>query len=410
MDRWLNSPWFVRAIALLMAIMLWMAVNIEPQPGPGTDTNRPMIMNGLNLKVYYDSDRYEVVRAPQSVSVAVESSNPFFRYSIGADQLEVYVDLRGKGKGVHRVPVQYKGFPSDARVAITPSTVEVTLEEKQTVEKEVKVELLGQVAAGYTAGTPEVKPERVHVIVPESQVNNVAYVKATVNLEGATSPINTSVELKVVDKQGNVMPQAEVTPHKVEVNVPVTSPFIIVPIKINLTNDLPDGYSLASVQTSTEEVTVFGPQDVIRGLTVYPGPDIDLSNITSDRLLQLKIPLVDKVVKVQPDDLEVTLKVVRSQTKQLKGVPLRISGLSDDLQAKILTPEGQEITTIDFDVIGAPQNLKDLTPDNAQIIADVSNLPIGVHEIPIIYKLPNYLKTAPNAIKQVTVEITSKQG
>lgn len=414
MDRWLNSHWFARGVALLLATMLWMVVNLEPDVGSSADTVRPMFIDGVNVEVVdYDADRYEVVRqSPKQVKVALESDNPFFRYRfLSPDQYKVYVDAKGLGKGTHRLPVQHRGFPEDARVEITPSVIEVTLEEKQTLEREVQVELLGQVAPGYTAGEPIVKPFRVHVRVPESQVDDVAAVKASVNLDDATEAIQTTAQLKVVDKSGNVIPRAEVNPLTVEVTVPVTSPFVTVPVKLNLTNDLPDGYSLASVDMNVDEATVYGPREVvdeIRKAGTYPGPEIDLSQLTADRVLELKMPILDQVVKVDPEYLRVSLKVVRSETKLLENVPLRVSGLSPNRQAKVLGPDGKEMTTVDFYVIGAAENLRDLGPDDVQVVADISSLPLGVHEVPLVYNLPNFVKTSTSALRQVTVEITEK--
>ncbi|UFJ40707.1 hypothetical protein LOK74_22370 [Brevibacillus humidisoli] len=410
MDRWLNSHWFVKGIALLVAVLMWMVVNFERDTGSTTEASQPMYIGGVAINVLYDTERYDLVEQPSPVKVMVESSNPFYRYNlVTPDQYEVFVDARGRGKGTHRLPVQHKGFPEEARIGITPSMVEISLEEKQTVEKEVEVELLGQVAPGYTPGNPVVKPHRVHVRVPESLVDDVAEVKASVNLEEATEQIDVTTELKVLDKKGNIITKAEVNPLTVEVSVPVTSPFVVVPLKMNLTNDLPDGYSLASVQTNTEEVTVYGPQDVIREINTYPAPPIDLSKINSNQLLQLKMPLLDKVVKVEPEYLEVSLRVVPSTTKQLENVPLRITGLADEQQAKVLTLEGQEITMLSVGLIGAPQILEETSVDDVQVLVDVSNLPAGVHEIPVIYNLPNYVKTAAGSVKQVTVEITNKE-
>ncbi|MGD8192818.1 CdaR family protein [Brevibacillus ginsengisoli] len=409
MDKWLNSHWFAKGIALLLACMMFLVVNLDRDPGTSTDVSQPTFIDGVNVKVIYDSDRYALVKQPKPVKVALESSNPFYRYNfVSPDQYEVYIDARGAGKGTHKLPVQHRGFPEDAKVGIIPSLAEITLEEKQNIEKQVQVELLGQVAPGYTTGEPVVKPFRVHVRVPESQINNVALVKASVNLDGATAPINTTVPLKVVDKSGNVIQKADVNPLTVEVSVPVTSPFVMVPIKLNLTNDLPAGYSLASVKVDPEEVTVYGPQEVLRSINTYSSPVIDLKDITSDRLLELKMDMLDKVVKVEPEYVKISLNVVPSQTKRIQNVPLRVTGLAPNLQAKVLTPDGKELTTLDFDVIGAPQNLQSLAPKDIQVLADVSTLPVGVHEVPLIYNLPNYLKTAPTAIKRVTVEITNK--
>ena len=414
MDKWLNSHWFARAIALVMAGMLWMVVNFEPDQGAMTDTTQPVLIDGVTLHVRYDTDRFQVVKMPKTVKVALESNNPFYRHNfLPADSYEVYVDLTGMGKGTHKVPVQYRGFPEEARVGIIPNQVEVTLEEKKTVEKDVRVEVLGQVAPGYTAGEPIVKPFRVLVRVPESQADNIAMVKASVNLDGATESIKTTVPLRVVDKSGNQIQGIEVNPLTVEVNIPVTSPFAIVPLKLNLTNELPDGYSLAGVEMNAEEVTVYGPKEVVDTLktSTYAGPEIDLRNVTADRVFQLKIPVQENVVKVEPEYLQVSLKVVPSTTKSLSDVPIRVTGLTADKQAKVLGANGEDLSTIDFDVIGAPAILNDLTADDVQVVADVTNLPVGVHEVTLNYNynMPHYLRTGTAAIKQVTVEITNSQ-
>ncbi len=413
MDRFINSRWFARAVALLLAIMMWMVVNLETDQVAPVDSNQPVFINEVSLHVRYDEERYEVVKQPTSVKIAVESNNPFYNHNfISPDSYELYVDLNGQGPGTHRVPVRYKGFPDGAKVVVTPDYVDVTLEEKQTVEKDVTVELLGKVADGYTAGEPIVKPFKVHVRVPASQVNNIGGVRASVNLDGATEGIKTTVPLKVLDKSGNAMQKVQINPLTAEVTIPVTSPFVTVPIKMNLTNDLPDGYSLASVEQNAEEATVYGPKEVIDAIkaSTYPGPEIDLSKINSDRLLQLKMPLMDKVVKVEPEYLEISLKVAPSKTKRIEKVPLRVTGLPEGKLAQVLTPDGQEISTIDFDVVGAEQNLQSLTKDDVQVVADVSNLPDGVHEITVVYNLPGYLKPATTALKQVTIKITDKNG
>jgi len=414
MDKWLSSHWFARAVALLLAVMMWMVVNLETEQTTTPEASQPVFIDGVLLHVKYDTDRFQVVKQPRTVKVALESSNPFYRHSyFPTDSMEVYVDATELGKGTHKVPVQYKGFPDEVKVGIIPNIVDITLEEKKTVEREVNVEMLGTVAPGYTAGEPIVKPFRALVRVPESQADKVAAVKASVDLEGATSAIKTTVPLKVVDKSGNVIQGADVVPLTVEVNIPVTSPFVKVPVKLNLTNELPNGYSLASVDMNVKEVTVFGPKEVIDAMkaSTYPGPEIDLSNLTSDRLLELKIPVLDNIVKVEPEYLKVSLKVVPSTTKRLEKIPIRISGLLENLQAKALSTDGQEMSTIDFDAVGAAQILNQLRPEDLQVVADVSSMPAGVYEIALnyIFNQSDYIQPSGSAPKKVTVEITNKQ-
>ena len=413
MDKWINSHWFARVVALLLAVMLWTVVNLEGEYATSTDSAPPLLIDSVVLHVKYDTDRFYVAKMPRTVQLALETNNPFYKHNLlPQDSREVYVDLMDKGKGTHRVPVQHKGFPDDVRVGVIPNIVEVTLEEKKTVEREVTVELLGQVAPGYKAGEPLVKPFRVLVRVPESQADRVAAVKAPVDLEGATSPIKTTVPLKVMDKSGNTLQGAEVIPLTAEVSVPVTSPYVQVPIKLNLTNELPDGYSLASVETNVDEVTVYGPKEVIDALKpeTYPGPEVDLSDITSDRLIERKMPVLENIVKVEPDYLKIALKVVPSATKRMEKLPIRISGLAEDMQARVLSADGQEMSTMDVDAVGAPSILETLRPEDVQVLVDVSNMPAGVYEVPVtyIFNQPDYVKPAKNVITKVTVEITKR--
>lgn len=409
MDKWLNSQWFVRVVALLMACLMWMVVNFESPPDGVSEDTKPTIIDGVEITVKYDKDKYDVVSQLKPVRLAIRSDNPFYRYYyLDPEQYRIFVDVRGLGKGTHRVPVHYEGFPAGVRVDIIPGIVDVTLEEKQTVQKEVEVELIGKAAEGYTAGIPIAKPFRVHVNVPESQLNNIGKVTATVNIDGATEDIETTRPLKVLDKAGNVMPKAQVNPLTVEVTVPISNPFVVVPLELEFKNDLPDGYSLSSVEMNKDEVTVYGPMNVVQQLNTYPGPTIDLSKISNDSVLQLKIPMLKNIVKVDPEYVVVTVKIAQSETKTLTDVPIRITGLGKDVQARILDDAGGTLNTLSFEAVGAPENLRGLTAQDVQIVADVSNLPVGVHQVPIIYNLPNYVEVSPAALKQVTVEITNR--
>jgi len=128
--------------------------------------------------------------------------------------------------------------------------------------------------------------------------------------------------------------------------------------------------------------------------------------------LELKIPVLENIVNVEPEYLKVSLKVVPSTTKRLAKIPIRISGLSENMKARVLSPDGQEMSTIDFDTVGAPEVLQQLGPEDVQVVADVSSMPAGVYEVTLnyIFNQPDYVKVAKTAPKKVTVEITNKRS
>lgn len=69
------------------------------------------------------------------------------------------------------------------------------------------------------------------------------------------------------------------------------------PFKIERTGSLPDGVSIANIESSPSEVTVYGSQDVLDSLEFIDGVSLDLSKINKDSDIEADIPLPDGVKK-----------------------------------------------------------------------------------------------------------------
>src|SRR5699024_7057454 len=119
-------------------------------------------------------------------------------------------------KGTWKVPVSYTGFPSGLSIRVIPEKVEVVLEEKQTIERDVTTQFIGGVADGYSVGEAIVTPKKVHVTLPESQIRDIGQVQANIDVESARKGIEQSVPVRVLDKKGNPL-EAEINPSVVEV-------------------------------------------------------------------------------------------------------------------------------------------------------------------------------------------------
>lgn len=390
MDRWMENKNVIKGIALLLAIMLWFLVNQDPSPtaAPRKTTETYRITEvGLSAKL--DENRFVVVKKPKTVTVELSGSPTLFNVlDLSPDRYEVYIDLQNvSSAGTYSVPVSYTGFPRDLAVRIIPDEVEVTVEEMQKVEKPVSVQLVGKTPEGYTTGEPIVNPTKVHVTVPQSKAKEIAAVQALVNIEGAKAGIEQTVPLRVIDTKGEIV-KVDITPPVVDVTVPVASPFVTVPIKLNFKNQPPAGYSIASVTLKTDQVTVYGPKDVVDGLDFYPGPQIDQSTLTQDRYLQLKIPLLPNVVKTEPDFVEVSINVVQSESRIFEGVPIKVNGLAQGLTAQFVTPENGFLSVT---VEGAPNKINEMKDGDIQAYIDVSNLPPGEQEVPVNVNLPSFI-------------------
>src|SRR5690606_4299912 len=194
----------------------------------------------------------------------------------------------------------------------------------------------------------------------------------------------------------------EVTPSVVEVEVPVTAPDKSVPLKVDVAKYPPEGYAIAGLRTDTDRVTVYGPEEALDGLEVYPGPALDLSGVTKDRTFELPVPLVDDRLKVEPKTVEITVTIVKAKTKKLEGVPIRVNGLGEGMEADVVAPKSGKI---DLVITGAPKLLKNIKLQDVRAVVDASNLPPGVHVRPIRVNLPAYVQLKGDPKQEAKIRI-----
>ena len=390
MDRLLRNNNVVKIVALFLAISLWFVVNggetspSSPQYSRTVETYR---ISEVSLTAQMDKNRLAIVEMPRTVTVELKGTPTSLNQNINPADYEVFVDLRNYNKGNWMVPVTYTGFPRDLAVRIIPEKVEVVLEEKQMVEKEVTPQFIGTPGPGYSIGEAIISPKKVHVTLPESKIKDIGQVQATVNVEGAKELIEQTVPLRLLDRNGNPM-EAEINPAVVEIRVPVTSPYKQLPVKLSFINSPPPGFSIDSIRLVSDKITVYGPVEVIDKMNFYPGPQIDLSTFTENRFLQLKVPLLPNVIKTEPDFIELEINVSKSEEKTFEDVPIDITGIGEGLRAAIIRPEnGRTSITLE----GTSRNIADLGQEDVELYIDVSNLPPGEHEVPVLMNLPTFI-------------------
>lgn len=384
MDKLYNNPWFVKAIAFFIAVMLFAIVNFDNagnQPGAlPTITNGSYTLEEVPLNVYYNEEEYAITEMVEHVQVNLRGpQNVLTLLQIARPSYDVFIDLRNLETGTHNVNVQHRNFPNELTVNISPQTVEVTIEEKRTISIPVDIELLNKRAIkdGYTLGTPIVNPINVEITAAESIIQQVGFAKGFVDVEGFDDSIEKSVPVKVYDQQGNEL-HIDVNPTVVDVKIPISSPNKDVPLKINRIGELPEGLSIKTIYADPKEVTIFGPRNVINGIEFIEGIEVDLSTITENTILEYEVPIPPGVEKVIPDIVRVVIEVETEQAIEIDNIPLEVIGLAEQKEVAFALPE-QEIITLT--VKGTTATIQRLRQEDLKVYIDVSQLPVGEHVV-----------------------------
>ncbi|WP_141604059.1 CdaR family protein [Terrilactibacillus laevilacticus] len=135
MDKLLRSPWFVRAISLFTAILLYAFVSSTEQPSNGSQANllgdnQQSTSMTEKLDVKFDSNRYVITGAPDSVKLEIKGPSDKILKAKLLNSKSASINLTGKKAGTYNVKVETDGFPSGLKVVSVPDSITVTLQKK----------------------------------------------------------------------------------------------------------------------------------------------------------------------------------------------------------------------------------------------------------------------------------------
>ncbi len=392
MNRWISNPNVIRIIALVLSILVWIVVHMEGRQQntssvTPTETSREIenvsiTMGGL------DDQKFTLVSVePREVKLRLVGRSSDLR-RITSQSFSVQLDLSGVVKGEQRIMLRPEGFPSQVDVEIIPANVLVVVEEKLTKEMPVVVETTGNPATGLVVGTPVVQPNRVYVTVPESSLHGVAVVKGQIDVEGAKENVKKQVKLVAYNENGEVV-NAVIDPSVVEAEVPINLPSKVVPLQVKLNGTPASGFSLASFEQSLSEIVVYGDQQRLNALDFYNGVETDITGLSESRTVTVDIPVLQGLSKVEPTKVEIKINIVPSVQRTFEDVKLAVSSIGDQYEVDVVDPLEQ---MIDVTLEGSPEVLSRLKSEDIDLIVDVSNLPIGTHQVTVSYSLPAYVR------------------
>jgi len=362
-------------LSVLLAIFFWaIAVESEdptiqrayPNTIPVTHRNLP------DDKIAYGEDvRGQItLRTPQSIWD-----------NLRTEDINAYVNLSDVATGPVELPIQVEVDRSPVEVVeFSPEKIQLTVEQIAEKDVPVVVEQEGQPALGYETGDSTTAPEFVRIRGPASLVKQAVRAEVAMVIEGQLSDVSDDVRPVVVDENGEPIPQLEVTPRTVTVNIPIQEPgyFRKLPVNINLKGELAPGYRLSSLMVTPEIVTIFGNtyavQNAPRYLQTQP---ISLTQITESLTTTLDLQMPEGLFVVEPNSTQVTVSIMIEpiQSSTTFEVTPKIEGLSRNMTATV------EIDSIVVLLSGPLATIETLEKEDVQLTIDVTNLTPGEYAI-----------------------------
>lgn len=398
-----NIP--LKIMSVIAAILIWLIiVNVDNPIVTRTIPNVPVqVLNeayiesgGMMCLIPEDQDRVSVtVRGTRKTVESLKASD----ITATADLKQV-VDLSTDPVMVP-IAVNCPGIDANNAQSV-PRNMEIQIEEMMTQEFIVTVDTDGtQPGKGYEIGSLESNPEKIRITGPQSLIEKIDRVVATVDVEGITSDTTEQAELTIIDRNQEELTENQMKYLKYDILSPEVSVTVDlwkvksnVQIEASYVGTPADGYKVDKLSLTPSEISVAGSDEALsqlesQGNTIQISADqVDVSGKKED--FDTRVNLTDFL----PTGIELTTGT--SETLIIRAEILPMDSRSYTISTKDITVENApsdlevvfETDRIEIRVQENGSSLDELDIKDIEASIDLTGKEAGSYQIPVEITLP----------------------
>lgn len=378
MVRWIfdNYRTFLWAFALAVAVWISSVTSADPDQTRTLEAPVPVEIIGQSSNLVFSDvipEEVEVtLRAPASVWALIEDDPTI---------VSAILDISGFSSGQHSLDLQIQVNARPVQiVSVSPRTFTFTLEPLITKSMDVDLRISGEVAVGYQVGEVDLEPVTVVVSGAQSQVEKVARVRASIDLNRIRENFDQAIKAEVLDERGQPVSGVSVSPETVHVVLPVTQQggYRDVAVKVTTLGRVASGYRLTDISVSPPVVTIYSADPTL--VNSLPGvletQPLDLQNAQDDitTRLKLSLPVGISIIGEQTVLVQAGVSPIESSVT-ISSERIEIVGLESNLNVQI-SP-----TSVDIILSGPLPLLETLTRQSVRVTVDLTGLSAGKYQL-----------------------------
>lgn len=404
----------LKLLAVIISCGLWFMVDsiIDPVERK-VFNNIPVEIINTEL-ITNEGKVYEVLDGTDTVNITVIGKSSVFDY-VSRDDLKAVADM-SELTFMNTVSIKVSSTRNNSELEFRTNidNVKLAIEKMERNQKVINVSTTGEPASGYVVGNIDPSQNVVRYSGPESLIEQIDHIDAVININGYSSDINTTADLKIYDAANN-----EIKSNSIKLNITTVDVAVsilatkIVPLSYVVPDEPAAGYVVNGEMISVPEtIVIAGRSSVLDGVSriVVSDPALTVEDLTESKTTIVNIrkylptgvqfadssfngnvsvtigiePLVTKELKVptrnfaagfaagnKPENLNVSLKEVGEQ----ESYTIRISGTRAAVDA-----------VMDDSVIGV------IDMDSLQQKLGLAEWSAGVYQGELTFNLPDTVK------------------
>jgi YbbR domain-containing protein len=263
-------------------------------------------------------------------------------------------------------------------------SLELVVEKLLTQTMPVEIEINGTPAIGYEAQKIILSSEEVIISGPESIVQRVKKIGASMDISGVRLDVNNEMQLLALDENDQPVVDVSLSPAKIQATVPVVQKggYRDLAVKVVVSGRVASGYRLTSILVNPPVVTVFSSDiELINSLPGYvETSQLDLTGVSIDMETHLTLDLPEGVSLLGDQNVLVQVGISAIEGSQtFIGLPVTVNGLEAGLIATVSPID------VDLYLSGPLPVLDSLLITDLLISVDATGLVAGTYQLtPIV--------------------------
>ncbi len=338
----------LKILAVFISVLLWLAVINVSDPVINTSyADIPVVVTNVD-RITSQGKVYELTsETTVDISVSAKRSVQDF---LSEDNFKAVVDLEDYDDKAGQVPIRIECNKYSGQIeSMKPKTEFATVNIEDMLSKQFVITpvVSGEPEEGYIVGSVSTAENIVRISGAESVVSEIKKITAEVSVTALSSDVNTSVDLKLYDKDGE-----QITDNNLMKNISTVAMSVQIlatkelPIRFSTSGVPKDGYGICGELTASKEsIVIAGKPTALMYLTSVDITSAAVKVDGADQKVSLEVDLTrylpDGIVLADPENdrmvtVEVPIDEIMKKEFEIPISSVKMTGLEQSLEAEII--------------------------------------------------------------------------
>lgn len=343
----------LKILAVMFAFVLWLVVmnisdysiTIHVDKIPVTQLNGDALEE---LDKIYDVTKGDtvdiIVKGRRSIVDELTPSDFIATADLSAMSITNTVQIAVKPKD--------ESIADEISITIVDNTMQLSLEEKISVQLPVTFNVSGVPEEGYAVGEITSNPNIITIEGPKNTVKSITEAVVAIDVDGRDVGFSGEYAVKLYDAYGSEVKNSklQISRENVYVNAKVC-PKKTVRVEVETIGEVAEGYIAGDIMYQPQTITIAGDREKINEISKIVVNDISIDGLAKEyqATINLKNYLPEDVFIAQDsDDVVVTVPIEKISDKKIKPTKdnITLTGKNNLYNYEIIMSDDFEITVV----------------------------------------------------------------